>query len=352
MEIAAQIVWRLQNYSWFFRTNRDTHFYRGMFEPHPYLVVVPKPAVKMTRETEQGNNITISHNSLGFRGQEVTSNKPENIIRIAVLGGSTTYCVSISDDQTWPFLLEKELGPGYEVINLGVPGYSTVENLIQTALILPSLNPDVAIFYVGWNDVRNAHIADLKPDYSNFHGKTQYYNLRLDLLKVGEGSLLLYHAQNLLRYWFTYEDPISITPTEKAFTDSIDQRALYLFGRNVQTMISLCRRFNIAPFFVPQILNYAKLDDKQSDWTPYLKNKNLKAIIQVFNDQTKAIARQENVAFVDPFAKGNFASADFLDEGHFNAQGNEKFAVILASYIKKHVSHLVPRSEHARNQIR
>jgi hypothetical protein len=45
--------------------------------------------------------------------------------------------------------LEKELGPGYEVINLGVPGYSTVENLIQTALILPSLNPDVAIFLCG-----------------------------------------------------------------------------------------------------------------------------------------------------------------------------------------------------------
>ena len=198
MEIAAQIVWRLQNNSWYFITNRDTHFYRGMFEPHPYLVVVPKPAVKMTREIEQGNNITISHNTLGFRGREVTSNKLEDILRIAVLGGSTIYCVSTSDDQTWPYLLEKELGPGYEVINLGVPGYSTVENIIQTALILPALNPDVAIFYVGWNDVRNAHIADLKPDYANFHGKTQYYNLRLDLLKVGEGSLLLYHGQNLL----------------------------------------------------------------------------------------------------------------------------------------------------------
>jgi len=353
MEVAAQIAWRLQHNTWYYRTNRDTHFYRGMFEPHPYLVVVPKPAVSMTRETEQENKITISHNSLGFRGPEVDRNKSENTIRIAVLGGSTTYCVSITDDQTWPFLLGKDLEPGYEVINLGVPGYSTVENLIQAALILPSLNPDVAIFYVGWNDVRNAHIANLKPDYANFHGKTQYYNLRLDLLKRGEWSLLLYHGRNLLRHLFTYDDPINIKPTDKAYTNATDQRALDLYGRNLQTLISICRRYNIRPILVPQVLNEAKLDSKaQSDWAPYLKQRNLKAIIQVFNDETEAIARQEKVGFIDPAAQGNFVSADFLDEGHFNARGNKKFAAILATYIKENVSPLVPKSEQARKQIK
>lgn len=339
MEVAAQIVWRMQHNNWYFQTNRDTHFYRGLFEPHPYLVVAPKPGVSVTKETEPGHKITISHNSLGVRGREVNRPTSANTFRIAVLGGSTTYCVSTSDDHTWPFFLGKELGTGYEVINLGVPGYSTVENIIQAALILPSLNPEVAIFYVGWNDVRNAHIANLKPDYSNFHGKTQYYNLRLDLLKFGEGSLLLHHGQNLLRYLFTYEDPINIKPTEKAYTNTVDERALNLYGRNLETLISLCRRFRITPVFVPQILNYSRLDsNKQSDWAPYLKLKNLKALIQVFNEKTEAIARRENVFFVDPSSKAHFSAADFLDEGHFNSQGNEKFAAVLATYIKEDVS--------------
>jgi lysophospholipase L1-like esterase len=92
--------------------------------------------------------------------------------------------------------------------------------------------------------------------------------------------------------------------------------------------------------------------ETEQDWAPYMKQKNLKAIIQVFNDETKTIAQQEKVPFVDPALKGNFVSADFLDEGHFNGQGNEKFAAILASYIKEHVANLVHQSEHERHQIR
>ena len=148
IEIACQILWRIQNNDWYFNMNREVHLYQVLFEPHPFLVVVPKSGAKVTKKEGNGNYLTISHNSLGFRGPEVSTKKPPNIIRIVTLGGSTTYCVSVSDDQTWPFLLEKQLGPAYQVINLGVPGYSTVENIIQTALILPELHPDVAIFYL------------------------------------------------------------------------------------------------------------------------------------------------------------------------------------------------------------
>ena len=284
VEILGQFVWRIQNHTWYFAINRDVHLYRGLFEPHPYLVVSPKPGAKVLKEKGQRNYLTISHNSLGFRGSEVNIRKSPDVIRIAVFGGSTTYCVSVSDNQTWPFFLEQQLGPGYEVINLGVPGYTTVEHIIQTALILPELSPDLAIFYLGWNDARNVHIDKLKSDYSDFHGKTQYSNLSLNLLKIGQRSVVLYHLHNLILQVFTYYDPIAIKPTMDAFTDSPDQRALNLYGRNLQTLITLCREFHITPVFVPQVLNYSTLrNDKQSDWAPFLKNKNLLKTIQYYN---------------------------------------------------------------------
>ena len=47
---------------------------------------------------QQSNSITI--NSLGFRGDEFSSEKPEDTFRIFVLGGSTMFGHGATSDQT------------------------------------------------------------------------------------------------------------------------------------------------------------------------------------------------------------------------------------------------------------
>ena len=56
-----------------------------------------------------------------------------------------------------------------------MPGYTTVEHLIQTAFYQDKFGkpPRCAIYYVGWNDLRNAHIPDLDPGYADFHLPSQ-----------------------------------------------------------------------------------------------------------------------------------------------------------------------------------
>jgi hypothetical protein len=102
---------------------------------------------------------TININSQGFRGEEITKEKPNDTYRIFVIGGSTTFGVgSTSDDTTMPGFLQKKISEltfekHVEVINAGIPAaYSFTEtNYIKNKIL--DYSPDLLIIYDGWNDI-------------------------------------------------------------------------------------------------------------------------------------------------------------------------------------------------------
>ena len=75
-------------------------------------------------------------NALGFRSPELTTPKPEGAIRIAFLGGSTTYCAEATDnDATWPYVVmrglrERHPDATFDFLNAAVPGYGTEHSLV------------------------------------------------------------------------------------------------------------------------------------------------------------------------------------------------------------------------------
>src|SRR5437868_674446 len=70
---------------------------------------VPRPGFEV-----KGARIHIKINSLGFRGDEFTREKPKNTVRIACLGASTTFCAeSTSNHTTWPHRLQEKLQAAY-----------------------------------------------------------------------------------------------------------------------------------------------------------------------------------------------------------------------------------------------
>ena len=122
----------------------------------------------------------LQHDSYGLRGAERDRNRLAQKIVIAAVGGSTTYGLGVANGQTWPDMLERKLGDQYAVLNHGVVGYSTVENLIQTLFYLNSYNvkPQCAVYYEGWNDIHNAHLPNLDPAYANWHQLKKAETLR------------------------------------------------------------------------------------------------------------------------------------------------------------------------------
>ena len=94
---------------------------------HPLLQAVP--SLNFSQSTLKPK---IVHDSYGLRGVERDKNLLARQTVIAAVGGSTTYDLGVDQGQTWPEMLERDLGSDYAVLNHGVPAYSSVEHVIQT----------------------------------------------------------------------------------------------------------------------------------------------------------------------------------------------------------------------------
>ncbi len=114
-----------------------------------------------------------STNSQGFRGTtEYALPKPPGVFRIIVLGDSATLGHGVGDRETFSFLLQEQLSliRPTEVINMGVSGFGTAEELIQ-------------LRYVGWTYQPDAVILGYFPN-------DPYNNVVSRLFKLVEGQLL------------------------------------------------------------------------------------------------------------------------------------------------------------------
>jgi hypothetical protein len=88
------------------------------------------PGVRTARYIRGPDEGRITINSLGLRGPEIGFTPERGVTRILVLGDSFAFGAGVNDEHTFPARLGDDLGPGFEVVNLGVTGYSTDQELI------------------------------------------------------------------------------------------------------------------------------------------------------------------------------------------------------------------------------
>lgn len=123
----------------------DSHIIYSLF-----FVDDPDILYKM-RSTPQ-NNL----NSDGYRDDEFVLQKPEDYTRIIMLGDSITYGFPVRRDETFSFLLEKQLNNvslnAHEVMNFGVGGYNIVSSVATLKKYGTRYNPDIVIYNFFWND--------------------------------------------------------------------------------------------------------------------------------------------------------------------------------------------------------
>jgi len=110
-------------------------------------------------ELKAGLRIVIESNGEGFRTRNLSKTKGPGVFRILFLGDSTTFGWGVEKGERFSDLLEKRLndagtGLRYEIVNLGLPGYSSYHGRIVLDRYGLDYSPDMIILSFGANDSR------------------------------------------------------------------------------------------------------------------------------------------------------------------------------------------------------
>ena len=330
LEFLGQVTMRIATGGWPLADRGGLN--AEIFERHPYLVGVPRPGAAVER-----NGAWARINASGYRGAPVAE-PSDSVLRVLALGGSTTFGVGLDDADTWPVRLQVALdsalaaAPGRfrrsEVINGGVPGYTSAENLIQLELLGVYLKPDVVVLFQGLNDIRNGHSPGLRTDYANFHAVSQEGNLAVDRLRWGNRSGLVRLGRGVLTRLFALPTP-HVVPAERR--GDPDPQAEAIFYSNLMSFAAVCRVHGVPCLFVPQVVSVDFPVDQW--WMLYLIPDSLPATMARYNNVMRSAAEATGMVFATGITEFAWTKDDFRDYCHFSALGDRRFASLLVPQV-------------------
>lgn len=119
------------------------------------------------------NKASFSTNSFGLLGEEISRTKPPGVFRIALLGDSYVEGIQVAHEDRMTTRLQQKLrerGIQAEVLNFGLSGFGTANQLFQLERRVFTFEPDLVIlaFYPG-NDY-----WDNRPERAAGHGFIRY----------------------------------------------------------------------------------------------------------------------------------------------------------------------------------
>ena len=305
---------------------------------HPYFNYVSNPDFRFA-------NGYVPHNAMGLRGPVCCPReKQPATVRIVAIGGSTTYGMYFSDERNvWPALMErslqKQFGPGIEVINAGVPNYTTYELISLTAMRIPEFAPDILLIHTGLNDAFTvAYVDEGGPDNTGFRHAWAYQPMP-DWLK--QGMRASYAVRLAALAWSTpgnfqpYDMSAAIqysAPSDAQVIANAQKATGKYFRRNLQTLVALSKNMGATPVLINEPLNPAK-ETGQNIFISAVG----KAVVRN-NQISKEIAERNGLVLVDLYGSMRDA-ASFLDAAHENQAGMQikasQIAIKLTPLIKQ-----------------
>lgn len=320
---------------------------KNLYQAHPFLPYTLRPGVNVwlnpVRKSPIGESrrFWIDHriNALGARGDEVATLKPANVVRIAALGGSTTFSVTNREEDSWPRLLAKRLAATqtgatrYEVLNFGTPKAASPYTLVLLATRVIALKPDVVIVYDGINDVSNWRFSGLGPDHSHVYADMREIPSWVESVPAWafRSALVTFAVyRSALRSEETFGERADLRPGEMDVA-----RGVQILLDNYRSMRGICRahgaRFVSATFHV--------LDESDE----------FGRAIVAWNDALRRWAKEEEVTIADlagriPHGDGSL----HVDQAHFTAAGDALVAEIFEETLRERVLREIATAESRR----
>ena len=281
-------------------------------------------------------------NSFGFRSSEFQFLKGPDTYRILCLGSSMVYGTGSNED-TFPFHLEKELNQlkkddvNFEVINAGVPGYTSYHTMTQFLTSLVDLDPDLVVSYQLFTDLWYAW--DISFDEMNSEN-FQPINSSLSLKRILDKSYFLILSNSIFRKYKTIYSDILEPEGYKNETRIFDENILHYFSRNIKIIAMTCEYLNIdLVLSVPISLFKEKNTEDEKNLIADYENKEFYLkYIQKGKNILKSISNEHrNVYYFDPSDYINSDLNSLEDRYHPTIEGNMLLGKEFKNYITNSV---------------
>ena len=250
-------------------------------------------------------------------------------INILCLGASSTYGVFNDRQETYPRLLSRRLneaglenGVAFNVFNRGAPG-ALVEDYQQILdLGFETLDPDVVIIYVGYNDF---FIKDVNIAYSTLSGMA-----RVLLYPFMRHSLLVTTVSEKYLFWMFEQSH-----------DTGFERNQYLedeFSGGLQQLLERARSADVSVIVVPEVLMAKNFGGPTRNYESYeTRYENVPTIVRDLATRYDA----EFLDFQTYFDQRNFREL-FTDPVHLTDAGNWELSRLFLERSSTLQAHLFP----------
>jgi len=292
-------------------------------------------------------------NGLGFRG----ANPPDNFdeaLTVLFVGGSTTEGFYLDDTKTWPQLTDNHLQESFSNFwsnNAGLDGHSSFGHLHLFDQHLADLAPDAIVYLIGGNDMdgliqrtRYDDTLNLSPELDPNRRNPVF---REWLAKNSELVAVLLQIYERSKVDEIVGSPLRIVtdlpPTEEIGIDesrveehgteylpSYETRVRDLVQRTLDTGILPILMTHPAMFGADGTLDVATGYDLGRLEYRDMNGATAWAVLESYNDVTRAIAREFDVPMIDLARDLPKDSRHYIDQIHFSIYGADAVADFLA----------------------
>lgn len=327
--------------------------------PHYYLGHFPTPNFRK-RENR--------HNALGFRGEDFDIDKREHTYRIVAVGGSSTYASDVRDYRlSYPYILQEYLhASGFdfvEVINAGVIGYSSHQNLMNLQFRVLPLQPDLVIVYQGFNDVSSRlvypfsqYMGDnsgmIRPVlYGIFMPEIWEYSSALRILGLSLGLTSSHAAADLhlsslpnSAHWKTYARQFNrgAYPTgifaEVSAAEMLQNNPPIYFERNLRSLVSIAASHDVNLLLVTMALDADHDEASGRSYERHFTSEDYIFGVAQHNDLTSKIGAQTNTPVFDLAEVFPDDHTLFTDGLHMTEKGNRARAQLIGDFVMRQFS--------------
>ncbi len=294
-------------------------------------------------------------NSLGLRAPEVPLKDPD--LRILTLGGSTTELMYVTDELSWPWLLQqklsKALGKSVFVGNAGKGGHFTLHHHYQLnhyplvsefdwIIVLTGINDMGALLNRRDYEQRAASVADvaLTPTYEGM----AYYR-RFGVLRLISGAAHTRGSTTVVQdpegEWYAAQRAKRRAALARRTIHQVPplHDALETYRTNLRGIIRTARRLekNLLMLTQPTMYRSDLPDDLQALLWAHNEDHAmsvavLEQVMAAFNTALVEVCREENVDYIDLASMLPKDTSVFYDDTHFNISGSKRVAGLVADF--------------------